>query len=65
MEQLWERRQWDCEDVTQQSTAEDAEKPRREVQHARRDRRGSVVWRNGEHDSVGGEKLGNKAGCFP
>lgn len=57
MEQLWEGRQWDCRDMTQQSTAEGAESPegrKRGAEHARGDCRGSVVQRNGKYDSVGG-----------
>lgn len=34
MGQHWEGRRWDCGDVTQQSTAEDAEKPGKEEERS-------------------------------
>lgn len=68
MEQLWEGKQWDCGDVTQQSTARGC----REAQkggggkHSMLGGTGDVQW-YGEMGTmtVWGEQLGGKAGRFP
>lgn len=68
MQTLWEGGQWDCGDVTQQSTAEDAEKPGKGGGGKR-----SMLGGTGEVQHYGemgnmrvwGEQLGGKAGCFP